>query len=295
MSTSSTEERPPLSVVVASNGADGALERCLAALEPQLEGVELVVCAPHPLPDALRAAHPDAVWHERPGALVPVLWSDGIRRARGAAVALTISPMVPDERWVSSLGAALAEADAVGGAIGTLDGLGLADRAEHVVRYSHDVPPFAAHTCLDLPGDNAAYRRDRLDEVAETWADGFLEPGVHRALAARGAHLVHDPAVLVRMGRSAGARAFLRQRWAHGREHAAHAAKAERGPARATRLVRILAAPVVPFVLTARVLAAARRRGSLGSVVPLLPLVVAFDAAWAAGEVAGHLGALRGR
>src|SRR5688572_18705682 len=98
--TAPLDERPVVSVVVACNGAPGALERCLDVLAPQLAGAELVVCSATDQPEELRRRYPDAVWLVREDALVPVLWRDGIARARGELVALTISPMIPRAGWL---------------------------------------------------------------------------------------------------------------------------------------------------------------------------------------------------
>lgn len=280
-----------LTVVVACNGAPGAVERCLDALVPQLDGAALVVCEARASDPALRSRHPAVVWLERPGELVPGLWRDGIRASRGRAVALTISPMVPADDWVERLRAGLGRADVVGGAIEPGEGLRAADRAEHLSRYARDMLPFEEHDCLDLPGDNAAYPRALLDEVATTWEGGFWEPDVHRALADRGARLLHDPTVIVRMGRSSGFAAFVGQRWRHGRAHGG-----QRGArlSRAGNALRVVAAPVVPAVLMLRTAREVLRRGRHRSALAVsLPALLVFDVAWAAGEAAGHLDALR--
>ncbi len=283
---------PVVSVVVACNGAPGALERFLAAVAPQLAGAELVVCTPTEQPEALRSRCPDAVWLVRDGARVPVLWRDGIARARGDLVALTISPMIPRDGWLEALRAALADADAIGGAIEPARGLRAADRAECWCRYARDMLPFEAATSLELAGDNAGYRRDRLVAVEESWRDGFWEPEVHAALAARGDRLRHEPSVVVEMGRSAGAVAFLRQRLAHGREFGR--ARGGRSGA-ATNMARIGLSLMVPVILAARTFREASRRGRRRALLPVLPLVLLFDTAWAAGEALGHVDALRAR
>jgi hypothetical protein len=291
MSTSSASETVSLSIVVASNGAPDSVARCLDALAPQRDGVEVIVVTPDAVSGELRDSHPDVTWLERTGALVPVLWRDGIRAATGESVALTISPMVPAHDWVDALAEVLDQADAVGGAVEPGAGLRLSDRAEHLSRYARDILPFDRHECLELPGDNAAYRRALLDQVALEWADGFLEPSVHRALDALGARLVHDPRIVVRMGRSAGARAFVHQRWAHGREHAE---RVGRDAPRSANLVRVAASPIVPFLLLARTAREViRRRRLRGSLVASLPLLLVYDVAWAAGEAAGYLDAVR--
>jgi hypothetical protein len=282
--------RPTLSVIVAGNGAPGALARCLEALEPQAAGVQVVSCEPGAVPPDLIERYPGVFWHVREGALVPELWRDGIRLAHGDLVALTISPMVPAENWVDSLQRALERCDAVGGAVDPAPGLRLVDAAEHLSRYARDMRPFRRAESLDLAGDNACYRRALLEEVASAWEDGFWEPDVHRALAARGARLVHDPDVVVRMGRSAGFAAFVRQRLAHGR---AFGRARGAGGGALGNLLRVAATPLVPFVLVARTAreVLGRRRGR-GRLLAALPFLACFDVAWALGEARGHLDAL---
>lgn len=283
---------PALSVVIADNGTPGSVDRCLEALQGQLDGVEVIVCEPGNTGAPERAG---AVSRriEVPGALVPTLWREGIRAASAPSVALTISPMLPAGNWVERLRAARQHADAVGGAIEPAAGLGLVDRAEHLCRYSRDMLPFDEHECLELPGDNAVYDRALLDAVSDSWNDGFWEPDVHRALATQGARLVHDPKVVVHMGRSAGFSSFLRQRWNHGRAHGS-----QRGAhlSRGANLIRIAASPLVPVVMLLRVARElGRRRKSRLSLFPLLPILASFDIAWALGEARGHMDAIRAR
>jgi hypothetical protein len=296
MSSSSAEPAaapPALSIVVGSNGAPASVEQCLAALEPQVDGAEVLVCEPSASPAELRERFPFARFLERPGALVPALWRDGIDASRGRMVALTISPMRPAPDWVATIRAQLERADVVAGAIDPGDELRLSDWAEYFCRYASDMLPFAAHACLDLPGDNAAYRREALERTRPLYRDGFWEPDVHRALRAEGAALWHAPELVVRQGRSAGAIAFARQRLHHG-----HAHGRQRGArfGRTRNLVGVLGAPIVPPLLAWRVLRETGRRKRLrGRALAALPLILAFDSAWAAGEALGHIDALRGR
>jgi len=291
MSSSSPE--PALSIVVASNGAPGAVAACLAALEPQADGAEVLVCEPESSPEDVRRRYSWARFHERPGALVPELWRDGIERSGGRIVALTISPMRPAADWVETIGVQHERADAVGGAIEPDSGLRWPDWAEYFCRYARDMLPFEGHECLDLPGDNAAYKRELLDRTRGLYRDGFWEPVVNRRLRDEGGVLWHTPELVVRQGRSAGARAFARQRLAHGRAY---------GRQRGSRFgagrnaVGVAAAPVVPILLSLRIVREVlRKRRHRARVLLALPLVLVFNAAWAAGEALGHVDALRGR
>jgi hypothetical protein len=291
--SSSSAEGPTLSIVVGSNGAPASVEACLTALEPQVDGAEVLVCEPEASPAEVRERFPFARFLERRGALVPALWRDGIDASSGRIVALTISPMKPAPDWVETIRAELERADVVAGAIDPGEGLRLADWAEYFCRYSRDMLPFSAHASADLPGDNAAYRREVLERTWPVYRDGFWEPDVHRALAAAGMALRRSPELVVRQGRSAGALAFARQRLHHGRAHGR-----QRGArlGRGRNLAGVLGAPLVPPLLAWRVLRETQRRRRLRArAVAALPLILAFDAAWATGEALGHLDALRGR
>ncbi len=291
MSSSSPE--PDLTVVVASNGAAGAVAGCLAALEGQVGGAEVLVCEMTPSGDEVQGAFSWASFHVSPGALVPELWRDGIELSRGRVVALTISPMRPAADWVATVRRLTASNDAVGGAIEPGPRLRWADWAEYFCRYARDMLPFEGHASVDLPGDNAAYTRDALERTSELYGDGFWEPVVHRGLEAGGGRLWHAPELVVHQARSAGAGAFVRQRWTHGRVYGRQRGSGFGG---ARNVVGVIAAPLVPFVVGLRrareVLRKGRHRGRL---VVALPLLFVFDAAWAAGEALGHVDVLRGR
>ena len=287
----SSSAEPTLSIVVGSNGE--GLEVCLAALAPQVDGAEVLVCEPAPSPDELRDRFPFARFHVRPGALVPALWRDGIDASTGSIVALTISPMRPAPDWVETIRALGEREEVVAGAIDPAPDLRIADWAEYLCRYARDMLPFDGHECLELPGDNAAYRRDALERTRPLYRDGFWEPEVNRRLRDEGARLWHTPELVVRQGRSAGARAFTRQRLAHGRAHGR-----QRGArfGRGRNLAGVLGAPLVPPLMTLRILQEAqRRRRFRARALVALPLVLWFNAAWAAGEARGHLDALRAR
>lgn len=276
MSTSSADvSSPTVSVVIGSNGSAGSVEACLAALEPQVgERVEVIV-------------------PERAGALVPELWRDGIDAATGDVVCLTISVMRPAGDWLATARRLSRDATAVGGAVEPGDDLRLRDWAEYFCRYARDMLPFAAHESVDLPGDNAVYARAALEAARESYRDGFWEPEVNRALHDRGEQLLHSPELIVYQGRSAGFRAFVRQRLVHGR-----AFGRQRGARFSTtrRAIGVPLALVVPLVLLTRTFREvfSRRRFRL-RLVASTPVLLAYDAAWAAGEAAGYLDSLRGR
>ena len=151
--------------------------------------------------------------------------------------------------------------------------------------------PFTARSNPDLPGDNVAFSRRRLDEIAPALETGYWEPVAHPVLEARGVTLWHTPELVVGMGRSAGFAAFARQRLEHGRRYG-H----QRGEhfSRARNMVGVLGAPAVPAVMTLRVLQQVFGKGRFRArAIASLPAIVAYNVIWAYAEARGHLDMLR--
>lgn len=292
-SISSSSAEPTVTVVIGSNAPPERLENCLAALEPQRDGVEVRVHEAAASPSELRGRFPWARFVTTPGALVPHHWRDGIDAADGEIVALTISQMIPAPDWIATIRRELASGDVVGGAIEPGEGLRVVDWAEYFCRYSRDMRPFERRETVDLPGDNAAYRRSRLETVRETYRDGFWEPDVHRTLAAHGVALPQTPDLVVEQGRSAGFRAFARQRTEHGRAYGR-----QRGVRFSTlrNAVGLVAWPLVPGLMTLRVVQLVlRKRRFRTRLLVALPAVIVLNVVWAVAEARGHLDVLRAR
>jgi hypothetical protein len=280
-----------VTVVIGANAPPQSLDACLEALESQREGVEVLVREGEPSPDDLRERFPWADFGTAPDRLVPEHWRDGIDRASGEIVALTIAQMTPAPDWIATMRRLHAEHDVVGGAIEPGRGLRLVDWGEYFCRYARDMPPFEASDNVELAGDNAAYKRSLLEGIQETYRDGFWEPVSHRRLAADGVRLWHDPSLVVRQGRSAGFAAFARQRLEHGRRYG-H----QRGVnfSRGRNLLGVIAAPLVPALMTLRVLRHVFGKGRYrGRALLALPVIVGYNGVWAYAEARGHADMLR--
>ncbi|MCP9485225.1 MAG: hypothetical protein MSC30_05165 [Gaiellaceae bacterium MAG52_C11] len=287
----SAGSQPTVTVVIGSNAPPERLAACLEALEPQRDGVQVLVHEGQASPTELRERFPWAQFDLAPGRLVPEHWRDGIDVATGEIVALTIAQMIPAPDWIATIRRLHATHDVVGGAIEPGRGLRLVDWGEYFCRYARDMPPFEASRNVDLAGDNAAYKRALLEGIAETYREGFWEPVSHRRLAADGVVLWHDPSLVVRQGRSAGFAAFAQQRLEHGRlyghQRGVHFSKAR-------NLVGVVAAPAVPALMTARVLRQVFVKGRYRVQALLaLPVIVVYNTVWAYAEARGHLDLLR--
>jgi hypothetical protein len=296
MSTESSlaESAPPvvtIGVVVASWGGGRGLRECLEALHPQRDaGVDVVVVNSGPVDPTIRTACDWCRWIEAPPEeLIPELWKRGIEAARGEAIATTIAQFVPLPGWIAAARAALQDAD-VRAASGPIEpptsSLPVA-WATFLQRYHPFLGVSAATRAVDIPGDNAVYRRADLESCRELWRDGFWEPRVHARIRARGGSLGWTPGMRVRCEQSFGVTAFLSQRFRHGKRFGADRA-APWGPLR--RTLGVVTSPLIPIVLAAKVLTASWRWGRRRpAVLASLPPLVLFVTAWAAGEACGYL------
>jgi hypothetical protein len=305
------ERAPPeLSVVVALiSGKSADLERCLAALAAQEDAPPFEVLVPYDEPCsgslALQAKLPAARFLELAGVDTraarrgasrehhDALRTLGLRAARGRYVALTEDHARAEPRWCAGLVKALEEhprAGCVGGAV-ECGGEGLLALAVYLCdfgRYQNPLPEAPASFVSD---SNVCYRREALEAAAEAWKGpdrDYHETIVHGALAARGFELRLTPRVVVWQTRSGLTLSeALRERRVWGRSYAASRVA---GAGRARRLLLAAMTPLLPFVLTARLLRGAlARRRSPGRVLLASPLLVLLSAAWSIGELAGYV------
>jgi hypothetical protein len=261
---------------------------CLAALREACRGIEAELIVAH----AASVAVPDggdAPLLRRvaggPDALVPELWGLGIEAASGQVVALTIPECrVPPEwaeRLLAAIGAGVAGA---GGGFMLAAGADLVTRATFFLRYSAYLPPAASERRQEIAGDNAAYEAGALRRHRRSLAHGFWEVEFHRLLRADGAVLEFAPGPTATFYGPIRLASMWHQRLEHGRRFAAWRVR-EVGAAR-WRIVCV--APLVPALLTARVVRRLRGRpGMIRQALPALPVVFVLAVAWAAGEAAG--------
>ena len=227
---------------------------------------------------------------EAGSALVPELWRRGIQRSRGEVVALTLGSMTPDAGWAEEVRRGLADGAAgVGGAIEPAAAMRPLDWAIHLVRYSGYLLPFEDREADDLPGDNAAYRRDAIEECRGAWTEGFWETEVDACLRARGDRLRLSPRMVVRQGQSVGFLAFCRNRLRHGIRSGRERAGKFSLPG---RLLRAAAFPATAFVMFRRIARLARARGRADGFRQAIPYLLLFLPVWTLAEGIGYL---RGR
>jgi hypothetical protein len=152
-------------------------------------------------------------------------------------------------------------------------------------RYQNPLPEGRSEFVSD---SNVAYRRAALERVAQAWRDDYHETAVHWAMVEAGFELCTTPRVVVwqaRRGLRIGE--ALRERFVWARSFAGTRARMAGSP---KRWIWAALSPVLPLVMTWRVITVAMRRGGYrGQLVQSLPLIVLLQSVWALGEFVGYL------
>lgn len=283
-----------LSIVLASSATGGDLDAVIAALEGGCEGIsaELIV---------IRAGGEGRVTQQqnnftgvrvdtRPaGTLTPVLWGAGLGLARAPVVAFTTDQMQVTPAW----GRALLDGmkPGVAGVAGPIDlagGASAATTAAYFVRFSLFTPGLwpSMAPAADIPGDNAAYRRDAALQHVDLVREGFWEVEFHRRFEKEGFTLSMVPAAVATLVGPVPFAELFRQRFRHGREFGFSRVQRHRE----SRAKLLLFSPLVPLLLLTRIGGRAWRTPSnRGRFLVALPFLALLATAWAAGEVAGAL------
>ena len=291
---------PELSVVLASAaGETPAIEAALAGLRQACAGInsELIVVSAGASPPSERLAtgFGDLRIDSWPsGTLMPVLWGAGLRLARGKNVAFTTDQLRVGPSWARSLLRGLeSDAAGAGGPIILKPAADAVTTAAYLIRFSGFTPRAwaAPARARDIPGDNAAYRRDALFRHPDLLSRGFWEVEFHRRFEREGRFLQMVPDASATLVDAAPFGALLRQRYRHARHYGGTRVR-ERHE---SPLKLLLSAPLVPLVLLARI----GRRAWPGSrerigFLRTLPWLLPLAAAWAVGEAHGAVTARRG-
>jgi hypothetical protein len=211
----------------------------------------------------------------------------GLARARGEVAVLLEDHCAVAPGWRDALLAPVAAGHALaGGPVESARPTSVRGWALYLVEYAGLLPPVSdARAVLAV---NAAYDRAALESCRAVWADGFHEAEVHEALAAAGHRPRLSPGAVVHSSLDIPLRHAAAHLFRGGARFGAHRARRFGAGERA---LRILAAPLVPVVLMARIAGRVLRRRPRAATMTLLalPRACALVLAWSAGELAGHL------
>lgn len=285
---------PALSVVVVVLDGGENLSRCLAALNQQQNPppMEILVAHDH------RLAETDAWLHRFPSARFvfcpyprnyPAMRAAGVRASRGHIVAATEDQCIPPPRWCASIVAehAARPAAAIGGPVEKRRPDSLLNWAVYLREFGEYAPPLAEGATAALTDCNVTYKRSALDAIVEVWRHEFHEPWVHGGLLNRGQTLWLSPALQTEQQRSFNLGFALRERFRFGRLFGRLRISSLNA---ARRALLVVASPLLPLMLTGRVVwRAFRKRKYIGVTLLALPYLLLFSTAWVAGEVVSYL------
>ncbi len=280
-----------LSVIVASQNAKSSIGECLDVLCRQCKDdlVEIIVAdnSVDGTKELIKKNFSCVKLITRPGGEhIPQLWEAGLKQASAPLVAIITAHCVPGPQWVENILKAHRErAAAVGGPIALKEDSGLVSAAIYFCRYTPFMPPVAGGPVMEIPGDNASYKKDLIDQYQEQRRHGFWEPEIHALLRRDGCQILMDPGLCIFHGRSFTFAGFVKNRFHHGRTFGAWRAA---GLSLSGRALRALAFPLVPAVMFLRAAKSVFSKGRYRrKFIQSSPALVVFLCAWAVGELAG--------
>jgi hypothetical protein len=278
-----------LTVIVGSLDARTHLPECLEALHAACAGIDAEILVVDGSADSsldlVRKRFNSARFLAMPsGTLVPALWGRGLREARGRVVAFTIAQCRVGAGWARCLIDGIrAGAVGVGGPIDVQRGTSATGRATFYLRYSAWLSP-SDGLVREIAGDNAAYDHAALRGVRNDASEAFWEVEAHARFRELGRTLAMHRGATAWFTDDTGLATMATRRFAHGRHSGAFRVR----DGIRTRWQMVGAAPLVPFVLLARVARRViRARGHALSFLTSLGAFLVLASAWAAGEAIG--------
>jgi hypothetical protein len=277
-----------LSVIVGAVDAKRSIARCLSAIRETCAGLDaevVVVSAGDDQVVSDSAAGLELLVMPR-DTLTPMLWAAGIKSSTGEVVALTTAHCFVTAGWARSLLSALTSgAAAVGGPLRLAADSSNVDAAIFFLRYSAYIDGRHDGTTQDIAGDNCAYWRNKIPNDAWSPATGFWEVDVNKALHASGNSIVWSAAAVTEFGKSFTMRSIAHHRFEHGRLFGR--SRVSGGESRA-RIA--FGAPLVPFILLARIAQRLRGRPEYQKrFITCIPYILILATCWASGEAAGAI------
>jgi hypothetical protein len=229
-----------------------------------------------------------------PGTSLPVLRTIALEKSRGDIIIVTEDHCIPRPGWLEAVLRAFRDHGeagavvAVGGPVVNLVADRALDQATFLCEYAAFMPPLAEGIVCDLPGMNVAYRREALERLPRDLLEsGFWETVAHPVLRANRGQFQLCNAMVMGHAKRFSPRLFLGQRFLYSRYYAGR-----RFPRDAilSRLATALATPLLPALLSWRLLTAVAARGVPSALVwSALPWLLLFYCVWAAGEAVGYV------
>ena len=282
-----------VSVVIASGAGGEFLFRCLTSVvaQAQQEQAEVIVvdrCGG--VTEArIRQEFPQVILEtphldHRPS--VPELRRIGAERARGDVVAIIEEHCVAPPHWLKTIREQFRDADAaIGGPILDDNYPRIRDWVVYFSEYHNYMPPWADGPRWQLNGANIAYSRAKLMAHRDILDSGYWEVVLHPVLAGDGDfRAVSNLGVYhtgpFDFGYYLGQRYLLSRVWGGSQREQVSLGR---------RLVYLLAAPVFPFLLLARIASRVFQSGQhVGRFLLALPMLALVVMVYVWGEWCGY-------
>lgn len=285
---------PKISVVVASKVGAPFIDQCLDSIRDEAAslGAEVLVVTPRSGEYVSRLQRQYSwvrVVSDPTVTGVPALRRRGVDEATGEYVAIIEEHCSAAPDWLHQALAALTRGTyaAVGGAITDYGYDRLRDWVVYFIEYNGSLPPVSAGETHNLNDANIAYPRRLLIEHRHLLDDGYWPMTLHPTLAARGERFLSVPEMVVYHRGPFDFLYYLHQRFLFSRAFAGVRAR-HQSPAR--RLAYLIAAPVVPVMLLARMTrTVVGKRRRVPEFIRTLPLIVPAVTVLVAGEWIGCL------
>jgi hypothetical protein len=285
-------ELPRISVVVASKVGAPFIDYCLGSLREQAktQGAEVIVVAAgeKAYADKIAADYPwTRVIHSTEVTQVPAMRRIGVEAASGPLVAVIEEHCSAAADWLTKTLAALGSGSyaAVGGPVVDYGYRRLRDWVVYFLEYHGALPPAPQGETTNLNDANIAYPRPLLMEHLDLLNDGYWPMTLHPTLIAKGMTMLSVPDMIVHHRGPFNFSYYLGQRFLFSRAYAG--VRAQTQPA-SRRLAYILLAPLVPFMMLARISGIVLRKGRrIPQFLATLPLLSVALVVMVAGEWLG--------
>jgi hypothetical protein len=285
--------QPTVSIVVASGAGGEFLFRCLESLKAQAEEfhapVFVVDRVGGDLRERVKREHPwvTVLAGEGTKPSVPDLRATGMRAATTEIVAVLEEHCTAPAGWLRAIVEGFQAGDAAaGGPILDDDFDRIRDWVVYFSEYHNYLPPWQPGERYLLNGANIAYRRSAVMKHEALLGTGYWEVVLHprmaeegflRSLPGMGAHHTGP----FDFGYYLGQRYLLSRVWGGTQRDQVSPVK---------RLVYLVAAPLFPLLLLARIASRALASGKrVGKFLQALPLLVPVTCTYVWGEWSGYL------
>lgn len=288
----SETHNPAISVVIASIVGAPFIDECLESLEMPAKNLSaqviVVACGSGEYAARIADKFPWVeVIHRAERETVPDLRRHGAEKASGEIVAIIEEHCVAAADWLEQVLKAHGRGDfgVVGGPVAPDGYSRLRDWVVYFCEYNNYLPPWQEGGAHELGSANIAYSRVVLLKYKDRLGAGYWEASLHPRLWADGVRFHAAAAMVVRHRGPFNYRYYLQQRYWFSRAFAG--ARRLTAPRRAAYL---LASPLLPFLLLARMALRVRNKHChMDKFILSLPLLAPVLIVYVAGEFIGYL------